>query len=205
MDGNFDKQIIRELMTTFDKRFCFDQIAAGNKKAFDVFFKHYYPKLVQFARMYVTSLQQAEDVVADVLTNLVIHRSRVFALEHFEAYLYSSIKNKALSAFKRGDRTNPYPLEFLDFKSQAPEVANPLDVLIEKELNDQICRIIHNLPPKRKMVFQLVREEGLSYRQVSQLMEISHRTVEVHLKLAIEALRAGVERYLDKGQAKKAS
>jgi RNA polymerase sigma-70 factor (family 1) len=190
-------------MMTFDKRFCFDQIAEGNKKAFDVFFKHYYPKLVQFARMYVNSLQQAEDVVADVLTNLLIHRQRVFALDHFEAYLYSSIKNKSLSSIKRKDRANPYPLEFVDFHPKTPGVADPFDVLIEKELRDEIGRIIHNLPPKRKMVFQLVREEGLSYRQVSQLMEISDRTVEVHLKLAIEALRKGVESYLEKGKAKK--
>jgi len=190
-------------MNSFNKRSCFDQIAAGNKKAFDDFFKHYYPKLVQFARMYVNSLQQAEDVVADVLTNLLIHRQRVFALEHFEAYLYSSVKNKCLSTIKRKDWANPYPLEFVDFQPKTQGVADPFDVLIEKELQDQIGRIIHNLPPKRKMVFQLVREEGLSYRQVSQLMDISDRTVEVHLKLAIEALREGVEKYLEKSKAKK--
>lgn len=189
-------------MVNFDKRFCFDQIAEGNKQAFDIFFKHYYPKLVQFARMYVNSLQQAEDVVADVLTNLVVHRKRVFALEHFEAYLYSSVKNKALSAIKRRDRTDPYPLEFVDFKPKTQEVADPFAILIEKELHDEVRRIIHNLPPKRKMVFQLVREEGLSYRQVAQLMEISDRTVEVHLKLAIEALREGVTNYLGRGKTK---
>lgn len=192
-------------MNNFNKRLCFDQIAVGNKQAFDVFFKHYYPKLVQFARMYVNSLQQAEDVVADVLTNLVIHRNRVFALEHFEAYLYSSVKNKALSTIKRTGRTNPYPLEFVDFKPKMQEVADPFNVLIEKELHDQISKIIQDLPPKRKMVFQLVREEGLTYRQVSQLMEISDRTVEVHLRLAVEALRKGIENYLGKGKAKQAT
>lgn len=188
---------------TFNKSLCFKQIVAGNKEAFDVFFKHYYPKLIQFARIYVNSLQQAEDVVADVLTNLVIHRKRVFALEHFEAYLYSSVKNKALSAIKRNVRVNAYPLEVVDFDSRATSDTSPICLLIAQELRDQIFRIVHDLPPKRKMVFQLVREEGLSYRQVAHFMEISERTVEVHLKLAVKSLREGVEQYLDQKAVKK--
>ena len=188
---------------TFNKNSCFEQIVAGNKEAFDVFFKHYYPKLIQFARIYVNSLQQAEDVVADVLSNLLIHRKRVFALEHFEAYLYTSVKNKALSAIKRKVKTNPYPLEFVEFEPRAGADANPLELLVGQELRDQIFRIIHDLPPKRKMVFQLVREEGLSYRQVAHLMEISERTVEVHLKLAVKALREGVEHYWGQKVVKK--
>jgi RNA polymerase sigma-70 factor (ECF subfamily) len=52
------------------------------------------------------------------------------------------------------------------------------------------------------MVFQLIREEGFSYRQVGELLDISERTVEVHLKLAIEALRQRINQYISEGQAK---
>lgn len=53
------------------------------------------------------------------------------------------------------------------------------------------------------MVFQLIKEDGLSYRQVADLMEISERTVEVHLKLAVKVLRQSVKQYMDQKEAKK--
>lgn len=189
-----------------NKSLCFDQIAEGNKEAFDFFFKHYYPRLIQFARIYVSCPQQAEDVVADVLTNMLIHRERVFALEHFEAYLFSSVKNKALSSLKKNQRIDPYPpeFEFEDFGPMARTAADPYELLVEQELRARIQRIIECLPPKRKMVYQLIREESFTYRQAADLMEISERTVEVHLKLAVKALRGGIEDYLDRKNVKKA-
>lgn len=181
-----------------------NQIAEGDKKAFDIFFKHYYPKLIQFACIFVSSTQQAEDVVADVLTNMLIHRKRVFILEHFEAYLYSSVKNKALSSIKRQEKVNSYPQNLQNFRQMAAVSADPHELLVEQELHTLIREIIHNFPPKRKIVFQLIREDGLSYRQAADLMEISERTVEVHLKLAVKALRQRIEQYMDQKETKKA-
>lgn len=179
-----------------NRSLCFAQIAKGDKKAFDLFFKNYYPKLLQFARLWVSSPQQAEDVVADVLTNLLIHRERVFALDHFESYLYSSIKNKALSSLRKLERMVPE----MDNDHQPVQVAtsDPYQLLEQKEFKEFISQIIDSLPTKRKMVFQMIREEGLSYREVAELLDISDRTVEVHLKLAIKDLRENIEHYLSR-------
>lgn len=181
----------------------FSQIAEGNKEAFDAFFKYYYPKLIKFACIFVGSVQQAEDVVADVLTNMLIHRKRVFNLEYFEAYLYSSVKNKALSFNKRQERINSYSQAIQDIKQESAVSGNPHELMVEQELNTLVNEIIKNYPPKRKMVFQLIKEDNFSYRQVADLMEISERTVEVHLKLATKALRQAVEQYLDRKKTKK--
>jgi RNA polymerase sigma-70 factor (ECF subfamily) len=187
-----------------NKKLCFAQVAEGRKEAFDAFFEYYYPKLIQFALVYVNSIPQAEDVVADVLTNILIHRKRVFALEYFEAYLYTSVKNKALSSLKKNHRTVYKPPDFEEIIPKFKSVADPYELLVEKELRTCVHGIIQNLPPKRKMVYGLIREQNFTYRQVADLMEISERTVEVHLKLAIKALREGVEKYLDRKNVKKA-
>lgn len=179
-----------------NRSLCFAKIAKGDKKEFDIFFKHYYPKLLQFARLWVSSRQQAEDVVADVLTNLLIHRERVFALDHFESYLFLSVKNKALSSLKKLQKMVPE----VDRDHQPIQIStsDPYELLEQKEFREFISQIIKNLPPKRKMVFQLIREEGLSYREVADLLEISDRTVEVHLKLAVKDLRENIESYLSR-------
>lgn len=185
------------------KRQCFNQIAQGDKKAFDVFFKHYYTKLLQFARNYVDALPQAEDVVADVLTNILINRKKVFSLDHFESYLFFSIKNKALTSIKKQQRENPYLFDSNEIVLNSLAVTSPHEALEGQELQETINRITQGFPPKRKMVFQLIREEGLSYRQVAELMSISERTVEVHLKLALNELRQGIENYLGEEHTRK--
>jgi len=76
--------------------------------------------------------------------------------------------------------------------------SDPYQLLEQKEFNEFVIQIIENLPPKRKMVFQMIREEGLSYREVAELLDISERTVEVHLKLAIKDLRENIALYLDR-------
>lgn len=186
-----------------DNHLLFKQIAEGDKEAFNIFFQRYYPKLIQFACIFVGSVQQAEDVVADVLVNMLIHRKRVFTLEYFESYLYSSIKNKALSSIKKHERVNSFPQEPQNCKYMIAASADPHELLVEQELYLLTQEIIQNLPFKRKMVFQLIREDGLSYRQVADLMEISERTVEVHLKLAVKALRKTIEQYSDQKKIKK--
>jgi RNA polymerase sigma-70 factor (ECF subfamily) len=112
---------------------------------------------------------------------MLIHRERVFALDHFEAYLYSSVKNRALSSIKRNQKTAPYSPELEDFRPLVRTAADPFELLVEQELNARVHKIIREFPPKRKMVYRLIREDGHSYRQVAGLMEISERTVEVHL------------------------
>ena len=192
-------------MATFQNKVqCFSKIAEGNKVAFNAFFEYYYPKLIQFALFYVNSVPQAEDVVADVLTKMLVDRERVFVLENIEAYIYTSVKNKALSSIKKNHRTVLNSPDFEEIKPKIKTEVDPYELLVEKELRACVNLIIKKLPPKRKMVYQLIREQNFSYRQVAGLMEISERTVEVHLKLAVKALREGVEKYLDRKNVKKA-
>lgn len=180
-----------------DKKFLFKQISEGNNKAaFDIFFEHYYPKLIQFARIFVCSEQQAEDVVSEVLTNMLVRRKKVFALNNFEGYLFSSVKNKALSAIRKQRVADDYSQNMAKNQYNFISFLNPHDQLAQQEFHTFIYEVIENMPPKRKMVFQLIRSEGLSYSEVADLLDISDRTVEVHLRLAVKTLRKRVEENL---------
>lgn len=181
----------------------FVRIAEGDKKAFEVFFDCYYPKLVRFADTFVHDQQAAEDVVADVLTTMLIHRQRVFRLPHVEAYLYASVKNKALSSLRNRKKITRLPPDVQSLKQRAMEPADPYALLVDQELQALVHKMIQSFPPKRRMVFQLLREEGFSYRQVAALMQISERTVEVHLRLAVKTLRQGIENYLSQQETQK--
>ncbi|MEX0882052.1 MAG: sigma-70 family RNA polymerase sigma factor [Cyclobacteriaceae bacterium] len=173
----------------------FTLIANGNKNAFNEFFDIYYSKLVNFSNFILNDKGLSEDVVSEVLTNLVMDKERIFKMKNFEAYLYTAVKNKSLTKMIKQKR---------ELRIECPDEDNdlfvysitPHELLEEQELNHFIQSLVNNLPKKRKMVFQLIREDGLTYRQVGEIMEISERTVEVHLKLAIKGFREKIGHYL---------
>ncbi|MEX2512762.1 MAG: sigma-70 family RNA polymerase sigma factor [Cyclobacteriaceae bacterium] len=173
----------------------FTLIANGDKNAFNEFFEIYYTKLVNFSNFILNDKGLSEDVVSEVLTNLVMDKERIFRMKNFEAYLYTAVKNKSLTKNNQQKR---------ELRIECPEEDNeyfiysitPHELLEEQELNHFIQSLVNNLPKKRKMVFQLIREDGLTYRQVGEIMEISERTVEVHLKLAIKGFREKIAHFL---------
>lgn len=74
---------------------------------------------------------------------------------------------------------------------------DPHETLMTDELSGQINKVIEKLPPKRQQVYRLIKDDGLRYRDVARLMEISERTVEVHLKIAVRELRYAITVYLN--------
>ena len=167
----------------------------NDQAAFTTFFHVYHPKLLTFAQLFV-SPQQAEDVVSDVLVTLLKQREKVFRMKKLEGYLFLCVKHRALNVLKKksvrlaADECGPVA---------EPAVApadDPLQQLLEAELRAWITEAVEALPPRRRMVYKLVKDEGLRYREVAELMDISERTVEHHLDAAVKGVRRVVSHYL---------
>ncbi len=60
------------------------------------------------------------------------------------------------------------------------------------ELNKHTTAIINRLPPKRKQVFILIREHGMSYDEVSEQLGISKLTIKKHMHEALRFVREEV-------------
>jgi RNA polymerase sigma-70 factor (ECF subfamily) len=173
----------------------FSLIAGGDKIAFDKFFDIYYIRLVNFSNLFLKDKSFAEDVVAEVLTNILLEKERIFRLSNFESYLYAAVKNKSLTHLSKFRKE--FSVDWSETPGNNPiQQITPQQLMEEKELEDFISNLIDHLPKKRKMVFQLIREDGLTYKQVAEIMDISDRTVEVHLKLAIQYFRKKITAFL---------
>jgi RNA polymerase sigma-70 factor (ECF subfamily) len=71
-----------------------------------------------------------------------------------------------------------------------PLVADPELLLSQRELQQQIREAIEQLPPRCRLIFKLVKEDGLSYKQVAAILDISAKTVDSQLCLALKKLAA---------------
>lgn len=167
-----------------------------DKRAFTVFFDRYYTRLIRFALLYVPSYSQAEDVVSEVMVRLIRRREELPQIENFHGYLFRAVKHEALNQLKAQQRHAPahYRVEDVGDYFQ-PNVIDPCEQLLEKELRAIVSRIIEALPPRRQMVYKLVKDEGMRQKAVAGLLNISERTVEEHLKLAVRELREGIALY----------
>ena len=153
--------------------------------------------------MYVSNYDQAEEIVSEVLIKLLKKRKTLHKIEKFEGYLFTMIKNQSLNFIKQNKKNLSHlSIENLeDFFST--ERIDPHEKYLESELRNLLNKTIELLPPKRQMVFKLIKDEGMSQKEVADLINISVRTVEVHLKLAVKDVRKIIKDYFVESQKEK--
>ncbi|MRG45929.1 RNA polymerase sigma-70 factor [Chitinophaga sp. SYP-B3965] len=165
-----------------------EQVALfDDQHAFKILFKHYYTTLFQFAVSIVKVRETAEEIVEDVFIKVWNQRKRLTEIANLRLYLYVSVKNHCLNHVTRRGTTAEIDLDQLDVVC-AELVPNPEDLLVASELLQRVNKSIHELPPKCRIVYKLVKENGLSYKEVGEILNISPRTVENHIAAAIKKL-----------------
>lgn len=169
-----------------------------DREAFNQFFILYYNRLIQFALLFVHRQEIAEDIVSDVLVQLLRRKKELNQINHFEGYLFLSVKNTALNFLKKEKRHSDYCNSEVNEVFLPAHISDPVEKVLEEELRHLIFRTVERLPKQRKMVYKLIKDEGLKYKEVADLLDISIKTVENHLDLAVKEIRAVVENYLDR-------
>lgn len=167
-----------------------------DQKAFRIFFSHYYTRLIKFALLFVSCQHHAEEVVSEVMIKLLRKRKKLFALKNFEGYLFLAVKNQSIS-FLRKQKTQNNHRSFDFDKDQVIDHCDPEKKLQADELSQLIDHTINKLPPRRQMIFKMVKEERLRIKQVAHLLDLAPKTVENHLDMAMKDLRTTVKSYME--------
>ncbi|NLR68359.1 RNA polymerase sigma-70 factor [Chitinophaga varians] len=159
----------------------------GDEQAYKALFRLFYKPLSQFAFSIVKSWESAEEVASDVFLNIWRNRERLLQVQNIRVYLYVSAKNIALNYLNRASRTQHFSLDELEVDVSAG-YATPEQIFISGEMIKKIESAINQLPPKRKMIFKLIREDGLKYKEVAQILDISVNTIDVHMAQALKKI-----------------
>jgi RNA polymerase sigma-70 factor (ECF subfamily) len=75
----------------------------------------------------------------------------------------------------------------------ADPFADPGVAMITREMNQKLRAAINDLPPRCKLIFTLVKEDGLSYKQTAQLLNISESTVENQISIALKKISGAIK------------
>jgi RNA polymerase sigma-70 factor (family 1) len=178
-----------------------NMVERNDERSFSLFFDHYHTRLIRLSLLFVPRFDQAEEVVAEVFLKLLRKRESLLAIQNFEGYLFKMVKNESLNyvkTFKHKDSGNVLVDDIKDYL--VIDYNDPERKMISQDLAALLHQVIEQLPPKRRLVFKMVKDENMSYREVGEILEISERTVEVHLKLAIKDLRKALSHYYNENE-----
>jgi len=161
-------------------------------KSFDKLFDKYGKKLYRFALGYLKSREDAEGLVLDVFMKVWENRASLDETKSFNSYLFTIAKNTILNHFRKKANQKSY----LEYIKQHTELiyANTEDNNLENDilfsnLESQAKLIIDRLPSRRKEIYLLSREKGYCNEIIAQTLNISKKTVENQITLALKFIK----------------
>lgn len=130
----------------------------------------------------------AEDLVQDVFLKIWLHRNRLTDVESFNAYLYTTLRNRCYTVLKRM-ATEPSGSQALEelatIEAEGFENANT-----EKEYLGLVDKAIDLLPLQQAKVYRLIKIQGLQREEAAKELNLSPQTVKAHLAQASKTIRA---------------
>lgn len=165
-----------------------NKLADGEEKALAELYHYFHKKLRHFAKALVRSNEIAEEIVEDVFVKLWCHRSKVTSIGNISVYLYVAVKNKSLNELsQKANDLITAPFDFLEINMNESH-PDPYNLMITSEMMRQMQQAIDALPPRCKMIFKLIREDGLKYKEVSQILNISVNTIDAQMAIAVKKI-----------------
>lgn len=150
--------------------------------------------LHRFAISFVKSNEVAEEIVSDVFIKIWQMRGRLSEIENLRVYLYTIAKNFSINYLQRSQKNPPLHLDAMDIETQVA-FGNPEDLYISEELRQRIQLLIRQLPPQCRLIFQLVKEEGLAYKEAADILQVSPLTVRNQLTIAVRRIAAALPEF----------
>ena len=164
------------------------------EKALEELHHRYYFPLLGFVDAMINHREAAEEIVNDVFIIIWKRREKLQFVRNPEVYLFVCAKNEALK-YLQSRRITFAGLDEL------PDVAfslerNPEDILISAETLQHINKAIAALPPRCRMIFRLVKQNNLKYREVAEVLDLSEKTVENQLVIALKKISGSLPVHL---------
>lgn len=169
--------------------FDIEKLIQKDESAFSVFYEEHVRLFYQFGMRFINDFEVVRDIVQDAFV-VMWHQVGTFKEEaHVKAFLYTAIRNKAISYLRHQEVEGRRSEELLQLQDQVFF----RNITIEEEFYDFLCRKIDELPPMQREVLWM-SVDGFSSEEIANRLNISVHTVHNHKQLA----KAKLKVYLSK-------
>lgn len=187
------RRIGRNAMLENDKKLPFvkaqdDQLLEalrnGSEQAFQNVYSAFWQKLYLSAFKIVRNREAAEDIVQEIFVQLW-RRKHELHIECLASYLFTATRYQVFK-YLRKSRVLTALDEVLHDELSVDDLEGKIH---EKELSQRIDEAILKLPPKCQGIFQMSRKKQLSTKEIASKLNLSPKTVENQLGIALKKLR----------------
>ncbi len=165
-----------------------------DEQAFESLFYLLNEPLIKFSVMYVHQKEAAEEIVSDVFVKCWINRKSLENVHRMDTYLFVAVKNQSLNYLKKYSHIHLVQVEDNN-DLKFVRTYNPQDELEKKELFFKMEQSIEALPQQCRIIFRLIKEDGIKYKEVAEILNISPRTVQTQLFRAMKKLSIVLAEY----------
>jgi RNA polymerase sigma-70 factor (family 1) len=165
--------------------------------AYRELFLFYHKKLVTFSASVTRCIESAEEIVSDVFMKIWLQRHNLPSIVNFHLYIYVVTKNLSINRLLKDQKQRSFSLDEMEVDVNSSYL-DPEMMMITSEMNQRIQQAIRTLPPRCRLIFKLIKEDGLSYRETAELLELSLKTVENQMTIAFRKIGESIRLELPK-------
>jgi len=163
------------------------RLKEGDSAAFEKLFCQYHQKVFNFALKMLHSKMEAEGVVQNTFVKIWENRSSLDETHSFHGYLFKIAQNDIYNHFRKRLNEKYYREYLLEY---AEKLESSLEEKINlNELEVIVEEIMSNLPERRREIFLLSRNEGLTYKEIGLKLNITENTVDTQIRKALDFFR----------------
>lgn len=164
-----------------------EALQQGDKEAFAVLYRHYSPRMYAGILRIIKDPLTTEEIIQELFTRIWLKRDVQGMRENFAGYIYRIGQHLVYDFFRKlkSDR------QLKDrFRKLAEEHYDPIEEeVFQKESSQLLRQAIDQLTPQQKKVYQLVKEEGCTYKRTAEILGISPLTVKEYLVAGKKSIR----------------
>lgn len=177
----------------FDELSLLNKMIRGDVESLRLLFDKYYDDLCQYVNMYINQPEIAEEIVQDVFVYIWEKRREINITHSIKAYLFKVSKNKSLNYLRSAYRRKRVLQDVGDHHYK--ETLSADHSLEVEELRSIFNEAVNQLPPRCKEIFILSREQCLTYNEIANQLNLSVKTVENQMSIALGKLRDYLQPY----------
>ena len=169
------------------------RIKSGDSYAFEELYYKYVDKVFYFNLRYLRNREDAEGLTQEIFIKIWEIRDSLNPELSLNSYIFTIAKNTIFNKNRKKINEQAYK-EYLRNHLDKVYDKTENDILLN-EVRDWINKAVNDLPPQRRNIFKLSRFEGLSYKEISSRLNLSERTVESHIRLALKSIRSFINHH----------
>jgi RNA polymerase sigma-70 factor (family 1) len=159
----------------------------NDQAAYKELFVLLHKRLKQFAYAILKSGEEAEELVSDVFIRIWQKKEKLHTIEAPLFYFYTTVKNLAITRLNKQKRQASISPE--EWMVQLNSIYfDPEQMMMTEEMLRRIRGAVNELPQRCRLIFKLIKEDGLKYKETAELLQLSVKTVEAQMAIALRRI-----------------